>query len=173
MCIRDRAKADQICQRFMTVDGVGPVTALTFKAVIDDPYRFKKSRSVGAYLGMTPTQYSSGETVKQGRVSKCGPKELRTLLHEAGRNVITICKKPSKLKSWGMKKKTKLKTQKAGMAVGRKIGVILHRMWVTEKDFDRQLTADEALKEQIKVEEQKEKKLLANAKKQLKKEKVA
>ena len=61
-------------QRFMTVDGVGPVTALTFKAVIDDPYRFKKSRSVGAYLGMTPTQYSSGETVSKGVSQNADPR---------------------------------------------------------------------------------------------------
>ena len=80
------AKNDKIAKRFMTHPGVGPVTAMTFKAEIDDPSRFKKSRSVGAYLGMTPKQYSSGETIKLGRVSKHGSNECRSLMHEAGVN---------------------------------------------------------------------------------------
>lgn len=133
------AKQDRIIQRFMTHDGVGIVTAMTYKAEIDDPTRFKKSRSVGAYLGMTPTQFSSGEIIKQGRISKNGSTECRALLHEAGVVLITRTKKKSKLKSWGLKKQRKLKTQKAGMAVGRKIAINLHRMWIEERNFDRQL----------------------------------
>ncbi len=137
------AKNDQIAKRLMTHPGVGPVTAMTFKAEIDDPTRFKKSRSVGAYFGMTPRQYSSGESVKQGRVSKNGSDEMRSLLHEAGLVLITRTGKHSKLKSWGLKKKRKLKTQKAAMAVGRKIAINLHRMWLDGTDFDPQLDAEE------------------------------
>ncbi len=137
------AKNDKIIQRFITHPGVGPVTAVTYKAEIDDPKRFKKSRSVGAYFGMTPRQYSSGETIRQGRISKNGSSEARTLLHEAGVILISRTKAPSKLKSWGLKKKRKLKTQKAGMAVGRKIAINLHRMWIEDRDFDQQLDAEE------------------------------
>ena len=65
---------DKEVQRFMTVPGVGPVTALTYKAEIFDASRFKESRSVGAYLGMTPTQYASGETQRQGKRLNVGQK---------------------------------------------------------------------------------------------------
>lgn len=138
------ARHDEVAKRLMTHPGVGPVTAMTYKAEVDDPTRFKKSRSVGAYFGMTPRQYSSGETIKQGRVSKSGSTEMRSLLHEAGVVMITRASKHnSKLRNWGLKKKSKLKTQKAGMAVGRKIAINLHRMWIDGKDFDPQLDAEE------------------------------
>jgi transposase len=150
------AKNDSIIQRFITHPGVGIITAVTYKAEIDDPTRFKKSRSVGAYLGMTPRQFSSGETIKQGRVSKHGSNEVRALLHEAGMVLITRTKAKSKLKTWGLKKKQKLKTQKASMAVGRKIAINLHRMWIDGKDFDPQMDVDGFCPEETRVENEKE-----------------
>src|SRR4029079_5744684 len=81
--VEELAEADEDAKRFMTIPGVGPITALTYKMEIDDPKKFKRSRSVGAYLGMTPKQYSSGETKKQGRISKGGSAETRFLLNEA------------------------------------------------------------------------------------------
>lgn len=142
------AKNDQVIQRLVTHPGVGIVTAMTFKAEIDDPTRFKKSRSVGAYFGMTPRQHSSGETLKQGRISKSGSTEMRALLHEAGVVLISRTKKKSKLRNWGLKKKAKLKTQKAGMAVGRKIAINLHRMWIDGKDFDPQMDVEDFFSEE-------------------------
>jgi transposase len=153
------AKNDRIVQRFMTHPGVGPVTAVSYKAEIDDPKRFKKSRSVGAYLGMAPRQFSSGETIKQGRISKNGSSEVRALLHEAGVVMISRTKAQSKLKSWGLKKKRKLKTQKAGMAVGRKIAINLHRMWLEDKDFDPQMDVDKLCPEEVRMEIEKQKKM--------------
>jgi transposase len=126
---------DKEVQRFMTIPGVGPVTALTYKAEIFDATRFKESRSVGAYLGMTPTQYASGETKRQGKTSKCGSKELRFLLTEAGIVILTRSKKWSKLKAWGLKIMRKKGLKKAAVAVGRKLAVIMHRMMLEEKDF--------------------------------------
>ena len=137
------ARNDKVVQRFLTHPGVGIVTAVSFKAEIDDPTRFKKSRSVGAYLGMTPRQFSSGETIKQGRVSKHGSSEVRALLHEAGVVLITRTKKNSKLKTWVLKKKMKMKTQKTGMAVGRRIAINLHQMWLKDRDFDPQMDVEE------------------------------
>ena len=153
------AKNDQVIQRFLTHPGVGPVTAVSYKAEIDDPKRFKKSRSVGAYLGMTPRQFSSGETTKQGRVSKQGSSEVRALLHEAGVVMISRTKAQSKLKSWGLKKKRKLKTQKAGMAVGRKIAINLHRMWLEDRDFDPQMDVEKFCPEESRIETEKQKKV--------------
>lgn len=129
------AHHDQEIQRLMTIPGVGPVTALTYKAEIFDASRFKESRSVGAYLGMTPTQYASGETQRQGKTSKCGSKELRFLLVEAGIVILTRSKKWSKLKAWGLKIMRKKGLKKAAVAVGRKLTVIMHRMMLEEKDF--------------------------------------
>ena len=129
------ARSDKKTRLLMTAQGVGPITALTYRAEIFNPDRFIKSRTVGAYLGMTPKQYSSGETIKQGRISKCGSKELRALLTEAGVVLLTRSKKWSKLRAWGLKIMRKKGLKKASLAVGRKLAVILHRMLVEDKEF--------------------------------------
>ena len=86
-------------RRFMTVPGVGPITALCFLATIDDPTRFKKSRSVGAYVGLTTRRYASGETDRTGRISKCGDEMLRSYLYEAANVLLTRVAKWSALKA--------------------------------------------------------------------------
>jgi transposase len=128
-------RKDEEVQRLMTIPGIGPVTALTYKTEIFDPTRFKDSKSVGAYLGMTPTQYASGEVQRQGKVSKCGSNELRSLLVEAGVVILTRSKKWSKLKAWGLKIMRKKGLKKAALAVGRKLSVIMHRMMSEKKEF--------------------------------------
>lgn len=133
--VRKMAYEDKEVQRLMTVPGVGPVTALTYKTEIFDPSRFKTPKSVGAYLGMTPTQYASGETQRQGRVSKCGSTELRSLLVEAGVVLLTRSRKWSKLKAWGLKIMRKKGLKKAAVAVGRKLAIIMHRMMTQKTDF--------------------------------------
>jgi transposase len=129
------SKKDKEVRLLMTIPGIGPVTALTYKAEIFDPSRFKNSRTVGAYIGMTPTQYSSGETKKQGRISGCGSSELRSLLTEAGVVLLTKSQKWSKLKAWGLKLMRKKGIKKASLAVGRKLAVIMHRMLIDQKEF--------------------------------------
>lgn len=129
------SKKDNDVQILMTIPGIGPITALTYKSEIFDPSRFKNSRTVGSYLGMTPTQYSSGETHKQGRISKCGSSELRFLLNEAALVLITKSQKWSKLKAWGLKLMRKKGIKKASLAVGRKLAVIMHRMLIDQKEF--------------------------------------
>jgi transposase len=126
---------DKEINRLMTIPGIGRVTAITYKAEIFDAARFQDSKAVGAYLGMTPTQYSSGEVSKQGKISKCGSKELRFLLVEAGIVILTRSKKWSKLKAWGLKIMRKKGLRKAAVAVGRKLAVIMHRMMLEEKEF--------------------------------------
>jgi transposase len=166
--LKKEAEKDNVCRRFMTLDGVGPITALTYKGEIDDPRRFNKSRSVGAYLGMTSNQYSSGETVIQGRISKCGSVELRSLLTTGANVVLNKCTKKSKLRSWGLKKKRELGNPKAKVALGRKMAVILHKMWIDEVDFDRQLTKEfcsEEQKQHLEEEINKEEKKLKALKK--------
>jgi transposase len=67
----------------MMAPGVGPVVALTFRATVDVPSRFKSSKTVGAAFGLTPRQYQSGETDRMGAVSKCGDRMMRAMLFEA------------------------------------------------------------------------------------------
>ena len=83
------ARRDAQVQRFMTVPGVGPITALAFKATIDDPARFARSRSVGAYVGLTSRRHASGEIDWSGRISKCGDAMLRSYLFEAAGVLLT------------------------------------------------------------------------------------
>ncbi len=129
------SKEDKACKLLMTVPGVGVITAITYKAALDNPVRFKKSEEVGAYMGLTPRQYSSGETDKHGRISKMGPNECRSMLYEAAQNILVICKKSSKLKTWGLKLMKKKGLKKAIVAVARKLAVIMHKMLIEEREF--------------------------------------
>lgn len=132
-------KVKSLCKEkedlLMTIPGIGAITALTFTSEIGNEKRFSSSRQVGAYIGMTPKQYSSGETEKMGRISKTGPTNLRSLLVEAGMVVLTRSEKWSTLKAWGMKIARKHGTKKAAVAVGRKLAVIMHRMLITGEAF--------------------------------------
>jgi len=131
------AKEDKEVQLLQTIDGVGPITALAFKAEIDDPKRFEDSKDVAAYIGLTPSQYSSGETQRQGSISKKGPKRMRCLLVESATSLLTRCQAWSKLKAWGMKLMKKKGKKKAIIAVARKLAVMMHRMLITQKSFER------------------------------------
>jgi transposase len=79
----DVVRDDPICRRLMTAPGVGPIVALTYRACVDNPARFGRSKCVGAHYGLTPRVYQSGETSRIGRASKCGDAMLRTALYEA------------------------------------------------------------------------------------------
>ncbi|MGB8437262.1 MAG: IS110 family transposase [Burkholderiales bacterium] len=122
-------------RRFMTAPGVGPITALCFLATIDDPTRFKRSRSVGAYAGLTTRRYASGEIDWTGRISKCGDKMLRSYLYEAANVLLTRVAKWSALKAWGVRLAKRSGLRKAKVAVARKLAVILHRMWIEGTEF--------------------------------------
>jgi transposase len=119
----------------MTVPGVGPLTALAFRATIDQPGRFRKSRDVGAHLGLTPRRYQSGETDVQGRISRCGDELARTALYEAAHSLLIRCTKWSALRAWGMNIAKRRGMARARVAVARKLAVILHRMWVDGSEF--------------------------------------
>jgi transposase len=130
------ARHDAQVRRFMTVPGVGPVTALSFKAAIDNPTRFKRSRSVGAYIGLTSRRHASGEVDWSGRISKCGDSMLRSYLFEAAGVLLTRVPKWSALKAWGIRLAKRNGLSKAKVAVARKLAVILHRMWVDGTEFN-------------------------------------
>jgi transposase len=133
--LKEITKADADILLLQTIPGVGLITAISFKIAVGDPSRFDDSKDVGAYFGMTPKQYSSGETNKMGRISKCGHSEVRSLLVEAATVMLTRTKLWSKLKAWGLKIYRKKGMKKASVAVGRKLAVIMHRMLITKEPF--------------------------------------
>ena len=128
-------RGEAICRRLMRVPGVGPITALAFRATIDRPERFRRSRDVGAHLGLTPSRYQSGETDIQGKVSRCGDELARTALYEAAHTLLTRWQKWSSLRAWGMRVAQRRGMARARVAVARKLAVILHRMWSDAAEF--------------------------------------
>ena len=113
------ARNNAQARRFMTAPGVGPITALCFLATIDDPTRFKRSRSVGAYLGLTTRRYASGEIDWTGRISKCGDKMLRSYLYEAANVMLTRVARWSALKAWGIRVAKRTGLRKAKVSAER------------------------------------------------------
>ena len=128
-------RGDPVCRRLMTMPGVGPVVALTYRASVDQPYRFVHSRDVGAHAGLTPKRYQSGEIDYDGGISKCGDAMLRTMLYEAAQSTLTHSKKWSWLKAWAMRVAQRRGLRRATVALARRIAVILHRMWIDGTDF--------------------------------------
>src|SRR6202050_1378895 len=92
---------DEVCRRLMTTPGVGPVVALTYRATVDVPARFRKSKSVGAVFGLTCSKYQSGEIDWSGRISRCGDAMMRVMLYEAAQVMLTRTNKWSWLKADG------------------------------------------------------------------------
>ncbi|WP_250295217.1 transposase [Wolbachia endosymbiont of Oedothorax gibbosus] len=130
--LSEQGKKDEDCKLLTTVPGVGIIVAMTYKAAIDDAYRFETSYAVGAYMGLSPRQYASGEIDRHGSISKMGPVECRNVLYEAAQVLLTISRKNFKLRSWVAKKKG---MKKAIVAVARKLAVIMHRMLVNKTEF--------------------------------------
>jgi transposase len=129
------ARDNDESRRLMTVPGIGAINALAFCAAIDDPSRFRRSRSVGAYFGLTPRRHASGEVDWTGRISKCGDGLVRTYLFEAAGVLMTRVPHWCRLKAWGLRLAKRIGFKKARVAVARKLAVILHRMWCDGTDF--------------------------------------
>lgn len=129
------AREDETARHLMTAPGVGPIVVLAYITGVETPARFTRSSSVGAYFGMTPRRYQSGEVDKAGRISKCGDGLVRGLLYEAAKVLLSRTAKPSDLQAWGRGLMRRIGKKKATTAVARKLSVILHRMWMTGELF--------------------------------------
>jgi len=129
------ARESPTAKLLMTAPGVGIITALSVVSAFDDASRFKKSSSAGAYLGLTPRRYESGETSRNGRISKQVDKMVRKHLYEAATTLLTRNLRSSHLKTWGLKLAKVSGFKKARIAVARKLAVILHAMWKTNTSF--------------------------------------
>jgi transposase len=119
----------ELCRRYMRIPGVGPITALTFVTAIDDPARFRRSRNVAAYFGLTSKRWQSGTSIDvKGRISKAGDPDVRGALYEAASAMLTRFKGKTALKTWG-ERIAKRCHRKGVVAVARKLAVVMHAMW--------------------------------------------
>jgi len=129
------ARTDTDCRLLMTAPGVGPFVALTYRAAVDEPARFARSRAVGAHFGLAPRTYQSGELDHRGSISKHGDETIRTALFEAAGVILRPNTRPSALKAWGLRVAKRRGMGRAMVAVARRLAVILHRMWIDRTEF--------------------------------------
>jgi transposase len=121
------------------IPGVGPVTALTFALRIGEPTRFKKSRLVGAFLGLRPRLDQSGKTDRQLGITKAGDKALRRLLVQAAHYTLGPFGPESDLRNWGLQMAARggaAAKKRAVVAVARKMAVLMHRLWITGEVYE-------------------------------------
>jgi transposase len=147
-CIRDYdRKLQTISKKYYPetdllrqVEGIGPLTALTFVLTVEDPSRFERSRSLGAYLGLVPARDQSGDTdPREKRISKEGDEMLRKLLVGSAHYILGPFGGDSDLRGHGEKiasRGGKNAKKRAVVAVARKLSVLLHHLWVTGEVYD-------------------------------------
>lgn len=131
------ARQSRACRLLMSIPGVGAVTATSFTNAIEDPANFAKSRSVGAWLGLTTRRYQSGEVDYDGHISRRSDAHVRGLLYEAATVILTRAQADSALRSWGLTLRERLGFKRAAVAVARKLAVIMHAMLTSGEPFNR------------------------------------
>jgi transposase len=130
------ARKSQACRILMSIPGIGAITATAFATAIEDPGNFEKSRSVGAWIGLTTRRYQSGEVDYDGHISRRGDRHLRGLLYEAAAVILTRCSTDSTLRTWGLQLRERVGFKRAAVAVARKLAVIMHTMLKTGELFN-------------------------------------
>lgn len=131
------ARQSQACRILMSIPGVGAITAMSFATAVEEPANFKKSRSVGAWLGLTTRRYQSGQVDYDGHISRRGDHHLRGLLYEAATVILTRSSADSTLRAWGVRLRERVGFKRAAVAVARKLAVMMHAMLKTGELFDR------------------------------------
>ena len=131
------ARRSEACQLLMSIPGVGAVTATSFATAIEDPGNFRKSRSVGAWLGLTTRRYQSGEVNYDGHISRRGDTHVRSLLYEAATVILTRSSADSTLRTLGLKLRERVGFKRAAVAVARRLAVTMHAMLRSGEMFDR------------------------------------
>jgi transposase len=111
-----------------SLPGVGPVVALTYRATVDVPARFRNSKAVGAVFGLTPSRYQSGESDRAGGISRSGAEMMRAMLYEQPTSCWCV-------KAWAMKIARHRGLKKAIVALARRLAVTMHRIWVDGSEF--------------------------------------
>lgn len=128
-----------VLEQLQQVPGVGTLTSLTFLLTIQDPYRFRKSRDVAAYLGLTPRRRQSGGHDPKLRITKAGDTDLRRLLVQCAHQILGPLGADTALRRWGLELAERggaLGKKRAVVAVARKLAVLLHRLWITGEVYE-------------------------------------
>ena len=134
--LQQLAEQDESCRRLMTMPGVGPVTATSFCAALDDVKRFKNAHAVESYLGLTPGENSTGTTRPANRLglTKAGPRKVRTALIQAAWCAYRT-RPADPMVQWARKLAERKKVQVAVTALARKMSGILYAMWRDGTDY--------------------------------------
>jgi transposase len=133
--IRRIVRCNPVCRRLMSIPGVGPMNALAFVSAIDNPHVFRRSRDVGAFFGLTPRKYASGEIDRSGRITKAGDGLVRTYLYEAANAIMTRTRRPCALRTWALDLVKRSSERKARVALARRLAVVMHRIWIDGTTF--------------------------------------
>lgn len=131
------ARRSEACQLLMSIPGVGAVTPTSFATAIENPDNFRKSRSVGAWLGVTTRRYQSVEVNYDGHISRRSDTHERSLLYEAATVILTRSSADSTLRTWGLKLRERIGFKRAAVAVARRLAVTMHAMLRSGEMFDR------------------------------------
>lgn len=131
------ARQSDACRVLTSIPGIGAITASAFVTAIEKPENFRKSRSVGAWWGLTPRRDQSGEVDYGGHISRRGDAHLRVLLYEAATVVLTRTRADSDLRHWGLHLREMIGFKRAAVAVARKLAVIMHAMLKSGEPFKR------------------------------------
>jgi len=138
--LEESMATDDDAQLLMTTPGVGPIVAACFLLAIRDPARFESGRQVGAYLGLVPSLYQSGQTNRRGRITKHGNRQARWALTIAA-NSLLRSRAPSALRDWGRELAARIGRKKALIAIARKLAAVLWAMWRNKCAFEPRLAA--------------------------------
>ena len=134
--LKELARRSEVAWRLMSVPSIGTIMALAYIAAVEDPARFRRTRDIGVYLGLTEKRYQSGETDIGMGISKQGDAMARHYLYEAANVLLTQVRKPSALRSWGLKLLKTAGPKRARVAVARKLAVLLGRLWKDGRHFE-------------------------------------
>jgi transposase len=133
--LKQRAAADPVCARMMTIPSVGPILALTYKSSIEDPERFARGKDAGAFAGLVSRRQQSGDRDTLGRISKAGDPMLRSALYEGANSLLARVKRPCPLQEWGKAIAATKGAKKARVAVASKLAILLLTLWRSETEF--------------------------------------
>jgi transposase len=129
------ANSHIVCSRFLKIPGIGPLTAISFFSAIDDPYRFHRTNDVGAYFGLVPKIYRSGEAERRGGITKAGNTLTRKHLRQAA-DAFLRTRAPSSLKDWSVQLIARIGKRRARIALARKLSVLMLALWKNDMDYD-------------------------------------
>lgn len=130
-----QARQDEVCRRLMSVPGVGAITALAFRSVVDDPKRFASGEELASYLGLVPRRQQSGQMDRMGSISRCGDPLMRSYLFEAATVALSRVKRPNRPVAWAREIAQRSGLGKARVALARKLATVLLAVWKSGEAF--------------------------------------